>query len=90
MRNNGFVPWSTARHGLVGRTDDFVCNRNSRNESFMDICGISVKPFAVCAVYFISGVMGDYDSDAGYMLHICEKESAWENKKYICLIKTKK
>lgn len=49
----------------------------------MDICGISVKPFAVCAVYFISGVMGDYDSHAGYMLHICEKESAWENKKYI-------
>lgn len=80
MRNNGFVPWSTARHGLFGRTDDFVCNRNSRNEGFMDICGISVKPFAVCAVYFISGVMGDYDSHAGYMLHICEKESAWENK----------
>ena len=21
----------------------------------------------------------DYDSHAGYMLHICEKESAWEN-----------
>ena len=47
------IPWSTARHGLFGCTDDLVCNRNSRNESFRIYVVFPLNRSLMCCLFHI-------------------------------------
>ena len=68
MRYHGSVPGRHARYGAVGRTDDFVNYRNGWNQNCLDLWHFSATPVAVCTVYFLSGILTDYDCHAGALL----------------------
>ncbi len=57
-----------ARHGTVGRADDFVDYRNGGNQNRLDLRDLSAASVLVRTIYFLSGILADYDCHAGDLL----------------------
>ena len=57
-----------ARHGTVGCADDFVDYRNGGNQNRLDLRDLSAASVLVRTIYFLSGILADYDCHAGDLL----------------------
>ena len=73
---DGSVSGCLKRNGIFGSTDGVIGDRNSGNKNCMDFWYIPKTSFIGCIIYFLSGIMADYDYFTGDLFLLCAKESA--------------
>ena len=74
LRNYGSASGFLKGHGTFDHTNDPVCDRNRRYQSTVDLCVLPTAQILIFSFYFLSGVMGRDNPDAGCLLLLCKKE----------------
>ena len=71
VRTDGPVSGSVKRDGVFGSADVIICNRNSGNQSYMDIFDFPETSCTGRFVYFVSGILVCDNYLAGNLLLLC-------------------